>query len=89
MTLWKLKSSDLKRYPHFDQILKPEEIAALVPNPVRVAENSFFPLLRYNKGWQPFRPGSESKKTRPKPRIGLSVMLRGEMHTSLHTIDTC
>lgn len=68
MTLWKLKSSDLKRYPHFDQILKPEEIAALVTNPVRVAENSFFPLLRYNKGWQPFRPGSESKKTRPKPK---------------------
>ena len=32
---WKLKTGDLKRYPHFDQVLKPAEITALVTNPLR------------------------------------------------------
>jgi hypothetical protein len=65
---WKLKASDLKRYPHFDQVLKPAEIMALVTDPLRVAQNTFFPLLRYTKGWQPFRPDEESGKPRPKPK---------------------
>lgn len=65
---WKLKPGGLKRYPHFDQVLKPEEITALVTNPQRVARNTFFPLLRYNKGWQPFRPDPDSGKLRPKPK---------------------
>lgn len=65
---WKLKASDLKRYPHFDQVLKPAEIIALVTDPLRVAQNTFFPLLRYTKGWQPFRPDEESGKPRPKPK---------------------
>jgi hypothetical protein len=65
---WKLKPGDLKRYPHFDQVLKPAEIAALVTNPIRVAQNAFFPLVRYNKGWQPFRPDPDSGKPRPKPK---------------------
>lgn len=68
MTDWQLKNSDLKRYPHFDQVLKPDEIVALVTNPVRVAQNSFFPLLRYTKRWQPFRHGKDSGKPRPKPK---------------------
>ena len=67
---WTLKKSDLKRYPHFDQILKPEEIVALVTDPKRVAENSFFPLLRYTKKWQPFRreKGSDTPKPKSKDR---------------------
>ncbi|MFC3712143.1 reverse transcriptase/maturase family protein [Sphingoaurantiacus capsulatus] len=65
---WKLKPSDLKRYPHFDQILKPADIIALVADPLRVAQNTFFPLLRYTKGWQPFRPDKDSGKPRPKPK---------------------
>jgi hypothetical protein len=65
---WKLNASDLKRYPHFDQVLKPAEITALVTDPVRVAQNTFFPLLRYTKGWQPFRPDKKSGKPRPKPK---------------------
>ncbi|MCF8882529.1 reverse transcriptase/maturase family protein [Erythrobacter sp. SN021] len=68
MTDWQLKPSDLKRYPHFDQVLKPDEIVALVTSPTRVAQNSFFPLLRYTKRWQPFRPGRDSGKARPKPK---------------------
>ncbi len=68
MTDWQLKPSDLKRYPHFDQVLKPEEVLALVTNPTRVAQNAFFPLLRYTKHWQPFRPSRDSVKARPKPK---------------------
>lgn len=65
---WKLKASDLKRYPHFDQVLKPAEITALVTDPIRVAQNTFYPLLRYTKGWQPFRPDGDSGQPRPKPK---------------------
>lgn len=68
MTEWRLKKSDLKRYPHFDQVLKPDEIVALVTNPMRVAQNSFFPLLRYIKTYQPFRQDKGSSKPRPKPK---------------------
>lgn len=68
MTGWQLKRSDLKRYPHFDQVLHPDEIVALVTNPTRVAQNSFFPLLRYIKTHQPFRPDKDSGKPRPKPK---------------------
>mgnify|MGYP000583082548 CR=1 FL=1 len=68
MTEWKLKQSDLKRYPHFDQILKSDEIGAIVTDPIRVAQNGFYPLLRYSKGWQPFRNDPNGTKPRPKPK---------------------
>ena len=68
MTGWQLKPSDLKRYPHFDQVLKPDEIVALVTDRIRVARNTFFPLLRYTKRWQPFRGKPGSTKPRPKPK---------------------
>lgn len=68
MPEWILKKSDLKRYPHFDQILKPDEIVALVTDPKRVAANSFFPLLRYTKRWQPFRREKGSKAPKPKAK---------------------
>lgn len=68
MTGWKLKPSDLKRYPHFDQVLKPAEIVAIVTDPTRVAQNRFYPLLRYSKGWQPFRGDPAKGKLRPKPK---------------------
>lgn len=65
---WQLKKSDLKRYPHFDQVLKPAEIIALVTDPHRVAKNSFFPFLRYTKKWQPFRDDRGGGKPKPKDR---------------------
>lgn len=68
MTDWQLKKSDLKRYPHFDQVLKPAEIIALVTSPERVAKNSFFPLLLYTKRWQPFRGKKGSNKIKPEPK---------------------
>ncbi|MGO1080723.1 reverse transcriptase domain-containing protein [Inquilinus sp. CA228] len=68
MAEWKLKPRDLKLYPHFDQILKTTEIIALVTDPKRVAQNAFFPLLRYTKRWQPFRHPKAGSKPRPKPK---------------------
>jgi hypothetical protein len=65
---WKLKQSDLKRYPHFDKDLKPAEIMAIVTDPLRVAQNKFFPLLQYKKKWQPFRGKSASSKPQPDPK---------------------
>jgi len=69
MTAWALRARDLKHYPHFDQALKLAEANSLVTDPVRVAQNSFFPLLRYSKTWQPFRHKPEkSGKPRPKAK---------------------
>lgn len=69
MTAWALRARDLKHYPHFDQVLKLAEANSLVTDPVRVAQNSFFPLLRYSKTWQPFRHKPEkSGKPRPKAK---------------------
>jgi hypothetical protein len=68
MSEWQIGPGDFKRYPHFDQVLKPDEIKALVTDPVRVAQNTFFPLLLYTKKWQPFRPDKTGSKPRPKPK---------------------
>jgi hypothetical protein len=65
---WKLKPRDLKLYPHFDQILKTAEIVALVTDAKRVAQNAFYPLLRYTKRWQPFRRTAGSSNPKPKPK---------------------
>jgi len=62
---WLLKPSDLKRYPHFDQVLKVDEIMALVTDPHRVAQNAFFPLMLYKKTFQPFRPDKKAAKAKP------------------------
>jgi len=65
MNNWRPKQSDLKRYPHFDQVLSLKRIEAIVTDPIQVAQNSFFPLIRYSKGWQPFRKEGDK---RPKPK---------------------
>lgn len=68
MTEWQVKGSDLKRYPHFDQVLSRDEIMAIVSDPKRVAQNKFYPLLRYSKRWQPFRREKGSGTPKPKPK---------------------
>ncbi len=56
---------DLKHYPHFDAPLSPTEAEAIVTDPSRVEKNSFFPLLKYYSGYQPYRSGAGGK---PKPK---------------------
>ncbi|OWJ55908.1 reverse transcriptase domain-containing protein [Inquilinus limosus] len=51
----------IKHYPHFDKSIRPSDIWKLVRNPDRVAANAFYPFLKYEKRWQPFR-GSEFDK---------------------------
>lgn len=61
---WKLKK---KFYPHFDAPIEASEIRKLVSDPNRVANNSFYPFIRYTQEWQPFRkrPDRPDKKRRP------------------------
>ena len=64
---------DLKNYPHFDAAISLKEIEALVRHPARVAANTFYPFMRYEQRWQPFRQRKNDagvaerpeKKTRP------------------------
>ncbi len=64
---WYPSERKLKRYPHFDKFLPPEEIVAIVKNPERVRTNAFFPFLRYIKSWQPFRSGDAPHKKKERP----------------------
>lgn len=52
---WKLEKEDLKRYPHFDKHLSIEEIDSIVKDSTRVKSNAFFPFIKYEKAYQPFR----------------------------------
>ena len=67
---WKLDKSKIKNYPHFDAPISVKDAESLANDPDRVANNTFYPLLRYYEAWQPFRAPSISndrpkKKTRP------------------------
>jgi hypothetical protein len=45
----------LKHYPHFDKPIRPKDIEKLVHDPDAVAPNSFYPFMRFEETWQPFR----------------------------------
>lgn len=58
---------DLKFYPHFDNFISIKNIKKLVNSPQQVAKHSFYPFIRYNEEWQPYRKKDEKpdKKSRP------------------------
>lgn len=66
--IWEPSFEDLKHYPHFDAPLKLSEIRKIVNDPIRVTQNSFFPLIQYEKRWQPFRVSKTNPKPDPKVR---------------------
>lgn len=59
----------LKYYPHFDDLLSENKIKKSVIDPVKIAHHCFYPFIRYNKMWQPYRLSrsfaSPPKKIRP------------------------
>ena len=56
-----------KQYSHFDAPLSKIELEKIANSPKRVANNAFFPLIRYEKSYQPFRGKRKrpNKKRRP------------------------
>lgn len=66
---FEIANSDLKHYPHFDALISKQEIIRLVTDPSRVAENTFFPFLMFNKEWQPFRKKPDGKPPKKKRQI--------------------
>ena len=60
-------SPALKHYPHFDKPIRPNDIEALVRDADAVSRNSFYPFMRFEEKWQPFRDkqgGKPDKKIR-------------------------
>lgn len=60
-------SPNLKHYPHFDKPIRPSDIEKLVRDADAVAKNAFYPFLRFEEKWQPFRSkagGKPDKKVR-------------------------
>jgi len=68
-TTWLPEADDLKHYPHFDKELSIKKIKALVNNPKRVQENTFYPFMLYEHSWQPFRKKDEGKPDRKERPI--------------------
>lgn len=63
MTDW---SPKLKHYPHFDKPIRRKDIEKLVRDPTSVAQNAFYPFMRFEEKWQPFRDKNGGK---PKKKI--------------------
>ena len=61
VTGWKPKQ---RAYPHFDAPLSKIEMERIANDPDRVARNSFFPFLKYEKKFRPFRPNGKEPKVR-------------------------
>lgn len=56
----------LKQYPHFDKPIRPGNIQRLVNDADAVAINSFYPFMRFEEKWQPFR---EKKAGKPDKKV--------------------
>lgn len=59
----------LKHYPHFDKPIRPKDIDKLVRNPDAVARNSFYPFMRFEEKWQPFRYKQGGKPEKKKRQL--------------------
>ena len=73
---------DLKHYPHFDAHIPVNRIEELVNDPERVARHPFYPFLRYDLEWQPFRStdaGKPNRKSRP-----IRYAARGDAYIFTH-----
>ncbi len=67
MLEWRLKETDLKRYPHFDSLISAGDAEALALDPQRVARHSFFPFLLYTKRWTRFAKKGKKGKSKDRP----------------------
>lgn len=63
---WELK---FKYYPHFDAPISRADITKLVADPVSVRRNKFYPFMRYEQSWQPFRTSQHGKAAKPNRKI--------------------
>ncbi len=52
MDSWQPKRK--KTYPHFDRLISDETISKIVTDPIRVAENKFFPFILFVKKYKPY-----------------------------------
>lgn len=67
---WQLK---LKFYSHFDELISKANVMKLVTNPDLVASNPFYPFIRDDQSWQPFRKkekdGDPSGSGKPDKKV--------------------
>lgn len=64
MSNWKPSKKDLKQYPHFDAPLPLAEMERIANDRDLVAKNPFFPFLKYEDVYRPFRPSLKDPKVR-------------------------
>lgn len=61
---WQPSTKDRKQYPHFDAPLSLSEMERIANDPDAVAKNPFFPFLKYDNIYVPFRPSGKGPKVR-------------------------
>ncbi|MCB2102245.1 MAG: hypothetical protein KDE22_15315 [Rhodobacterales bacterium] len=64
MSSWKASAKDQKQYPHFDAPLSKSEMERIANDPDAVAKNRFYPFLKYDNAYRPFRPSGKGPKVR-------------------------
>ncbi len=62
--MWTPRDKDLKHYPHFDAPLTRAKVVEIANDPKAVAINAFFPLIKFDRSWQPYRGLGGDKKVR-------------------------
>ena len=67
MTDWKLKPSDLKKYPHFDAPISAAAAEAYVKDPAKVVAHPFYPFIRYIQNWNKFAKKGALGKSKERP----------------------
>lgn len=64
MGSWVPSAKDRKQYPHFDAPLSLAEMERIANDRDVVAKNAFFPFLKYENFFLPFRPRGKDRKVR-------------------------
>ncbi len=67
MAEWRLKETNLKKYPHFDPLISAHDAEALALDPERVACHTFYPFLLYTKHSTRFAPRGVMGKAKDRP----------------------
>ncbi|QYE34809.1 hypothetical protein KZX46_19040 [Polymorphobacter sp. PAMC 29334] len=61
--------SQVKALSHFDKSIRLVDINKLVADPIAVARNSFYPFMRFEERWQPFRGQEGGKPDKDKRQL--------------------
>jgi hypothetical protein len=67
MDEWRLKKTDLKKYPHFDPVIPAKKAESYATDESCVAHHAFYPFIRYRQRWTRFAGRGEKGDVKERP----------------------